>query len=75
MRNENGGGAGYRPAASGPMKLYLVRHKSGVEVTVHGRNKYEAATAAARLWGARWTSVARESEFLELETVREEKST
>jgi hypothetical protein len=49
-----------------PLILYLVRHEDGREITVHGRNKYEAVTAAARKWGVPWTSIARKCEFVEL---------
>lgn len=66
MKNEKSRPAEYRPTASGPMKLYLVRHKDGQEITVNGRNRYEAVTAAARKWGVRWTSIARACEFIEL---------
>lgn len=66
MNTEKKPTGGYRPTASGPMKLYIVRHKDGQEITVNGRNRYEAVTAAARKWGVRWTSIARECEFIEL---------
>ncbi len=74
MKNEKSRPAEYRPTASGPMKLYLVRHKDGREVTVNGRNRYEAVTAAARKWGVRWTSIARECEFIELASEDEEET-
>lgn len=66
---------GYRPTARGPMKLYLVRHKDGQEITVNGRNKYEAVTAAARKWGVKWTSIARACEFIELASEDEGETT
>lgn len=50
-----------------PMKLYLVRHPEYGETTVNGRTKYEAVLAAARKWGTRWTKLAREAEFIELD--------
>jgi hypothetical protein len=34
-----------KTAAGRPLILYLVRHEDGREITVHGRNKYEAVTA------------------------------
>lgn len=74
MKNEKSRPEEYRPTASGPMKLYLVRHKDGREVTVNGRNRYEAVTAAARKWGVRWTSIARECEFIELASEDEEET-
>lgn len=46
-----------KTAAGRPLILYLVRHEDGREITVHGRNKYEAVTAAARKWGVPWTSI------------------
>lgn len=49
-----------------PMKLYLVRHPEYGETTANGRNKYEAVVAAAQKWRARWTSIARECEFIVL---------
>jgi len=45
------------------MKLYLVRHAERGEIAVNGRNRYEAALAAARQWGVPWTSIARECEY------------
>lgn len=74
MKNEKSRPAEYRPTASGPMKLYLVRHKDGQEITVNGRNRYEAVTAAARKWGVRWTSIARACEFIELASEDEEET-
>ena len=55
-----------KTAAGRPLILYLVRHEDSREITVHGRNKYEAVTAAARKWGVPWTSIARNCEFIEL---------
>ena len=49
-----------------PMKLYLVRHKEYGETTVNGRTRYDAVIAAARKWGARWTAIARECEYIVL---------
>lgn len=49
-----------------PMKLYLVRHNDYGETTVNGRTKYDAVIAAARKWGARWTAIARECEYIVL---------
>ena len=49
-----------------PMKLYIVRHKDYGETTVNGRTKYDAIIAAARKWGARWTAIARECEYIVL---------
>lgn len=49
-----------------PMKLYLVKHAEYGETTVNGRTRYEAVIAAAKKWGARWTQIARECEFIEL---------
>lgn len=66
MKNKENGLTGYRPTASGPMKLYLVRHEDGRETTVNGRNRYEAATAAARTWGEKWTGIAKRGEIIEL---------
>lgn len=48
-----------------PMKLYLVKHAKYGEATVNGRTRYEAVIAAAKKWGARWTQIARECEFIE----------
>ena len=56
------------------MKLYLIRHKDGQEITVNGRNRYEAVTAASK-WGVRWTSIARACEFIELDSEDEEGKT
>lgn len=56
----------YRAVGSGPCKAYLVRLPGGREARVEARTKYEAATQAARIWGVRWTSLARECEFIEL---------
>lgn len=75
MTSGNDRPTGYRPTARGPMKLYLVRHKDGQEITVNGRNKYEAVTAAARKWGVKWTSIARACEFIELASEDEEETT
>lgn len=55
-----------RRQADRPLTLHLVRHEDGREVTVNGRSKYEAVTAAARVWGVPWTSIARKCEFIEL---------
>lgn len=49
-----------------PMKIYLVRHAEHGEITVKGRNKYDAVIAAARAWRVRWTVIARECEYLVL---------
>ena len=49
-----------------PRKLYLVKHAEHGETTVNGRTRYEAVIAAAKTWGARWTQIARECEFIEL---------
>lgn len=65
----------YSPRASGNMKLYLVRHEKHGEITVNGRNRYEAVTAAARKWGVAWSSIARECEFIELTEERENERT
>lgn len=59
MKNEKSRPAEYRPTASGPMKLYLVRHEDGQEITVNGRNRYEAVYAA----------LAAEEPILPLDTV------
>lgn len=75
MKNEKSRPAEYRPTASSPMKLYLVRHEDGQEITVNGRNRYEAVTAAARKWGVRWTSIARACEFIELASEDDEGGT
>lgn len=66
MKTEKTAPAGYRPRASGTMKLWLMRHAEHGEITVNGVNKYEAVTAAARKWGVPWTSIARECEYIVL---------
>ena len=66
MKKKKTAPAGYHPQASGSTKLYLVRHKEHDETTVNGVNKYDAVTAAARVWGVTWSSVARECEFIVL---------
>lgn len=66
MKKEKTAPAGYHPQASGSTKLYLVRHKEHGETTVNGVNKYDAVTAAARVWGVAWSSIARECEFIVL---------
>lgn len=49
-----------------PMKLYLVCHSEYGETTVNGRTKYDAVIAAAKKWGARWSAIARECEYIVL---------
>lgn len=49
-----------------PMKLYLVRHPEHGETTVNGRTRYDAVIAAAKKWGARWSAIARECEYIVL---------
>lgn len=69
MKKAKAAGAGEtvnRARRAGPMKLYLLRHPEHGETTVNGRTKYEAVLAAARKWGTRWTTLAREAEFIEL---------
>jgi hypothetical protein len=57
---------GYKPQFSGPMKLYLIKHPEHGEITVNGKNKYDAVTEAAHKWGVSWVSIARECEYIVL---------
>lgn len=66
MKQRENDARGYHPQFPGPMKLYLVRHKAHGEITVNGRNRYDAVTAAAHAWGVRWSIIARECEYIEL---------
>lgn len=63
-RETNSPRTGYHPQARGTTKLYLVRHEEHGETTVNGVNKYDAVTAAARIWGVPWTSIARACELV-----------
>lgn len=56
---------------SGPVYRWRVTHSERGAVEVIGPRRYEAALAAAKLWGVPWTSVARGCYFERLEEVAE----
>ena len=70
IRLQKYGATVYAAKENGVMTLF----SDGQEITVNGRNRYEAVTAAARKWGVRWTSIARACEFIELASEDEEET-
>lgn len=58
--------SGYQKTRPAPLRLYLIRHAEHGETTANGHNKRDAIIAAARKWGVRWTSIARECEVIVL---------
>lgn len=43
--------------------LYHVKHPEHGEVNVVAKDRLTAAAAAAKAWGVRWTSIARECSY------------